>query len=83
MRRTIADKRVILTGASSGIGWQLALQLAQQGAKIVATARRSERLAELVQTFETNRSSAGARMTSSVASLRLLATFAIKRCSSS
>ena len=57
MRRSIADKRVILTGASSGIGWHLALQLAQQGAKVVATARRSDRLKELVQTFESNRGS--------------------------
>ena len=57
MRRSIADKRVILTGASSGIGWHLALQLAQQGAKVVATARRSERLNELVKTYELNRDS--------------------------
>ena len=55
MRRSIADKRVILTGASSGIGWHLALQLAQQGAKVVATARRSERLDDLVETFKTSR----------------------------
>lgn len=59
MRRSIADKRVILTGASSGIGWHLALQLAQQGAQVVATARRSDRLDELVQTFQDNRSAAG------------------------
>ena len=55
MRRSIADKRVILTGASSGIGWHLALQLARQGAKVVATARRSERLDDLVEAFKTNR----------------------------
>ena len=54
MKRTIADKRVILTGASSGIGWHLALQLAQQGAHVIASARRSKRLDELVETFKTN-----------------------------
>ena len=54
MKRTIADKRVILTGASSGIGWHLALQLAQQGAHVIANARRTKRLDELVETFKTN-----------------------------
>ena len=54
MKRTIADKRVILTGASSGIGWHLALQLAQQGAYVIANARRTKRLDELVETFKTN-----------------------------
>ena len=53
MKRTIADKRVILTGASSGIGWHLALQLAQQGAHVIASARRAKRLDELVETFQT------------------------------
>ncbi len=36
-----------MTGASSGIGWQLAIQLAQHNANVVAVARRSERLDEL------------------------------------
>ena len=54
MKRTIANKRVILTGASSGIGWHLALQLAQQGAHVIASARRTARLDELVETFKTN-----------------------------
>ena len=54
MKRTIADNRVILTGASSGIGWHLALQLAQQGAHVIASARRTARLDELVETFKTN-----------------------------
>ena len=54
MKRTSADKRVILTGASSGIGWHLALQLAQQGAHVIANARRTARLEELVETFKSN-----------------------------
>ena len=54
MKRTIADKRVILTGASSGIGWHLALQLAQQGAQVIANARRTARLDELVENFKVN-----------------------------
>lgn len=55
MKRTIADKRVILTGASSGIGWHLALQLADQGAHVIANARRGEKLDQLVETFKANR----------------------------
>lgn len=47
------DKRIALvTGASSGIGRALALGLAQAGAKIVAAARRVERLEQLVVEIE-------------------------------
>ncbi len=46
-RRTLSNKRVILTGASSGIGWHLARQLAAAGAKLCVTARREERLTKL------------------------------------
>lgn len=48
-RRKIDGLRAIITGASSGIGRELAIQLAQQGASIVANARREERLIELKQ----------------------------------
>lgn len=47
-RRTIAGARAIVTGASSGIGRELALELARQGAQLVVTARRGERLEQLV-----------------------------------
>jgi short-subunit dehydrogenase len=53
-RRSLNQKRIVLTGASSGIGWHLALQLASQGALVVANARRSERLAELKSQFAQN-----------------------------
>jgi short-subunit dehydrogenase len=42
------DQVVIITGASSGIGKALALQLADQGAKVVLAARRIERLEEVM-----------------------------------
>jgi short-subunit dehydrogenase len=45
--RNIAGLRVIVTGASSGIGRELVKQLIVQGAKVVAIARRQERLEEL------------------------------------
>ena len=48
-RRSLKGKRILVTGASSGIGRSLSLRLAQQGAQVLATARRKERLAQLQQ----------------------------------
>lgn len=44
----IHNKVVVITGASSGIGETTAQILAQQGAKVILGARRTERLAKLV-----------------------------------
>ena len=53
-RRQLNDKRVIITGASSGIGWQIALQLATYGCQIIVCARREERLKELAALVQQN-----------------------------
>lgn len=40
-------KVALVTGATSGIGWAIAMELAKIGMKVAATGRRSERLEEL------------------------------------
>ncbi|QEG23175.1 SDR family NAD(P)-dependent oxidoreductase [Mariniblastus fucicola] len=45
--RNLKDKRVIITGASSGIGRELARQMAAEGSRLVINARREDRLVEL------------------------------------
>ena len=49
--RSITDARVLITGASSGIGRELARALLRQGADLVVTARREERLRGLADEF--------------------------------
>lgn len=46
------EKIIWITGASSGIGREMALQFAQQGANVAVSARRKERLDALVTEIE-------------------------------
>lgn len=47
MSGKLSGKTAIITGASAGIGWASALALAGEGANLIITARRAERLKEL------------------------------------
>jgi NAD(P)-dependent dehydrogenase (short-subunit alcohol dehydrogenase family) len=51
---TLAGRTALVTGASSGLGRGLAHRLAEAGAQVVVTARRRERLDELVGEIKAN-----------------------------
>lgn len=50
--RDIAGQRILITGASSGIGAALAQNLARQGARVIVSARRQDRLQSVVQNLQ-------------------------------
>src|SRR6516164_4546362 len=51
MARDLTDKRIIITGASSGIGRCLAEQAAAFGARVIVSARSSAALEELAKSL--------------------------------
>jgi short-subunit dehydrogenase len=55
MRRDLAGLRVIVTGASSGIGRALVLRLLAADSRVLAIARRHDRLTELAKQAGTDR----------------------------
>ena len=49
MRRVIRGSRILITGASSGIGRALAGLVAEAGARVVIAARSTDKLDELAR----------------------------------
>jgi 3-oxoacyl-[acyl-carrier protein] reductase len=52
MSPKLSGKTALITGASAGIGWASTLALAGEGANLVVTARRQDRLVELEATVQ-------------------------------
>ncbi|MGZ6392464.1 MAG: SDR family oxidoreductase [Ktedonobacterales bacterium] len=52
MRQSLADKVVVITGASSGVGRATALEFARKGARVVVSARRAMLLDEVARECE-------------------------------
>jgi len=52
---SLEGKRVLVTGASSGIGRETAIACAREGATVVATGRNEERLAATLASLAGNR----------------------------
>ncbi len=61
--KNLANKVVIITGASSGIGEATAYKLAEQGAKIVLAARREDKLKAIAGNIKANGGEAVYRVT--------------------
>jgi short-subunit dehydrogenase len=53
-RYELAHRLVVVTGASSGIGWETARAFASAGSDVVLVARREERLRKLADEIETS-----------------------------
>ena len=53
-RREIKGSRMLITGASSGIGRALAEEAAKQGARVALVARSADRLSETVDRIQSN-----------------------------
>lgn len=53
MKRTLKNARVLLTGASGGLGSALARALAARGARLLLTGRSMDRLREVARSVET------------------------------
>ena len=52
---SLEGKTVLVTGASSGIGQETAIQCSKMGAKVIVTARNEERLKETLSRMEGER----------------------------
>lgn len=51
---SLSGKSILVTGASSGLGWSAAIESARQGATVLATGRNESRLAQLLEELPGN-----------------------------
>lgn len=51
---SLSGKKILVTGASSGIGRQTAIECARMGAKLIITGRNSQKLHEVLMSFPKN-----------------------------
>jgi len=54
MTKPFENKRIIITGASSGIGKEMAVQLSRQSARLTLAARSADKLAEVAHLCQAN-----------------------------
>lgn len=73
MAELMTNRHALVTGASSGIGREFAVQLARQGFTVTAVARRADRLKELIESLPGEGHSALAADLSSPEGLALVA----------
>lgn len=52
MKRSLVDSRILVTGASSGIGRAVAEQAVREGAQVAITARSADKLQEVAQSLQ-------------------------------
>ena len=52
LSRSVRDKRIVVTGASSGIGREVALKLGEAGAQVILVSRTREKLEEVAGEIE-------------------------------
>ena len=50
----LSGKKILITGASSGIGREIAVMAAQHGAEVIISGRNTERLAETIELIGRN-----------------------------
>uniref|UniRef100_A0A2P2IXP1 Ketoreductase domain-containing protein n=1 Tax=Rhizophora mucronata TaxID=61149 RepID=A0A2P2IXP1_RHIMU len=75
--RDLRDKVVLITGASSGIGSDICLDLAKAGCRIVAAARRVDRLESLCEEINRRTFSSSSTLSPSSSSAAAAATRAV------